>query len=267
MLDFLRGRSKSRTPIRHLLHEDYRGRIPGHTGAAVFGSCIVTLADTGYIRLFDKRGVDITDQVTNIGSKSDCSLRRGYEVADFLTGREADISVLLTDKLGEVQSIFGLSLSRLLGEQDDDSMLIHPMFGKPSGRLGQDVFVLMPFHESFSPVFDDHIAKVCKSLGLSAKRADDIFGSSKIIDDIWELIANSKIIIADCTTKNPNVFYELGIAHTLGKKVIIITQSPHDIPFDITHIRYAKYEYTPRGMKAFESRLRKFIVEASPVVS
>lgn len=263
MLDILRSRRGAKTLIRDLLREDYGGKIPPHTGAGIFGSCIASLVDTGYIEIFDQSGVDITEQIKKIGDASDWSLHRGYEVADFLAHRETDISVLLTNKLGELQSLFGISLSRLLEEQNYASMLIQPMFGKPSDRLRADIFVLMPFHESFSPVYDDHITKVCKSQGFTAKRADDIFGSSNIIDDIWQLIANSKIIVADCTGKNPNVFYELGIAHTLGKNVIIITQSPDDIPFDIRHIRYIKYEYTPRSMKAFEASLGDFIREVS----
>jgi len=262
MLDTLRGSSGSKALISDLLNE-YGGKIPSHTGAGVFGSCIAALIDTGYIKIFDKSGADITDQIKNIGELSDWSLHRGYSIASFLSDRETEYSAVLTNKLGEIQSLFGLSLSKLLKEQKYDSMLIHPIFGKPEGRLTTDVFVLMPFHESFSPIFDDHITKTCKSVGLTTKRADDIFGSSKIIDDIWELIANSKIIVADCTGKNPNVFYELGIAHTLGKNVIIITQTPDDIPFDIKHIRYIKYGYTPRGMKAFEASLKEFIQEAS----
>jgi hypothetical protein len=75
------------------------------------------------------------------------------------------------------------------------------------------------------------------------------------MQDIWNAIAASKIIIADCTGKNPNVFYEIGIAHTLGRPVILITQNPEDVPFDVRHFRYIRYELTPRGMKAFEKTL------------
>jgi len=71
------------------------------------------------------------------------------------------------------------------------------------------------------------------------------------------------VIVADCTGKNPNVFYELGIAHTLGKPVIIITQSARRYPFDIKHIRYIQYEYTPGGLKSFEKKLAEFLREAT----
>jgi hypothetical protein len=44
--------------------------------------------------------------------------------------------------------------------------------------------------------------------------------------DVWNSIYSSSIIIADCTGRNPNVFYELGIAHTLGKPVILSLKMP-----------------------------------------
>jgi len=55
--------------------------------------------------------------------------------------------------------------------------------------------------------------------------------------------------------KNPNVFYEIGIAHTLGKQTVLITQRLADIPFDLRHLRVIPYEYTPKGMQKFETSL------------
>jgi hypothetical protein len=52
----------------------------------------------------------------------------------------------------------------------------------------------------------------------------------------------------------------MGIAHTLGKPVVLITQREEDVPFDIRHIRFNKYEYTPRGMKELESFLKSMLV-------
>ncbi len=56
-------------------------------------------------------------------------------------------------------------------------------------------------------------------------------------------------MICDCTGKNPNVFYEAGIAHTLGKEVILITQSASDVPFDLRHLRYVSYLNNREGRK------------------
>ena len=89
------------------------------------------------------------------------------------------------------------------------------------------------------------------------RNCDDFFSSQSIIDEIWAAIYFSKLCIADCTGRNPNVFYEIGMAHTIGRTAVLIAQSIEDIPFDILHRRSIIYEYTPRGMGGFEERLRK----------
>jgi hypothetical protein len=123
-------------------------------------------------------------------------------------------------------------------------------------KRGGGCFVLMPFEESLQGVYEDHIARVCGSLGISVTRGDQIFSVAPIMEDVLEAVATSRYIIADLTNSNPNVFYELGICHALGKKVILITQGT-DVPFDVRHIRHIRYEYTPRGMLVFEQVLQQ----------
>ena len=135
------------------------------------------------------------------------------------------------------------------------------MFGDPSPKYSYDVFVLMPFASELKPVYDSHIRKTVKALNLSVARADDFFSQSAIMDEIWSAIAYAKILIADCTNKNPNVFYEIGLAHAIGKPVILITQNPDDAPFDIRYRRYIQYAYTPPGMEKFENDLSTTISE------
>jgi hypothetical protein len=57
--------------------------------------------------------------------------------------------------------------------------------------------------------------------------------SITIMEGIWMMINKSRFLVADITDTNPNVLYELGIAHTLGKGVITISEKPDYIPFDI----------------------------------
>jgi nucleoside 2-deoxyribosyltransferase len=78
---------------------------------------------------------------------------------------------------------------------------------------------------------------------LTAVRADaDIFGTGKIIDQVWRGINSAKVLIAELTTRNPNVFYELGLAHALNKPVILISSNEGDVPFDLQHIRVVYYD-------------------------
>ena len=94
------------------------------------------------------------------------------------------------------------------------------------------ITVMLPFslQSSFTAV-----KNACDNLGLDCMKADDIWENSTFIQDIFELIFTSKVIVADFTGKNPNVFYEVGIAHTLGKTVIPITQSINDVPSLVFH--------------------------------
>lgn len=162
-------------------------------------------------------------------------------------------------KLYDFLEAFGLSLTKMIN-YSPQSLVIRPTLDYPNQLTDSpDVFVLMPFQQQLQPVYEDHIKKVVRELGMTIGRADDFFSSDSIINEIWSAMNAAKIIIADCTDKNPNVFYELGIAHTLGKPVILTSQSLDDIPFDLRHRRYTLYEYTPRGMKEFEKDLAKAV--------
>lgn len=121
---------------------------------------------------------------------------------------------------------------------------------------GGGCFVLMPFRDELDPIYQDHIVKVCQCLNITVTRADHIFSVRPIMEDILESVATARFIIADLTDCNPNVLYETGICHALGKDVILITQGP-DVPFDLRDKRMISYEYTPRGMKKLENSLKK----------
>jgi len=96
----------------------------------------------------------------------------------------------------------------------------------------------MPFDE----YYQDIIAPAARSVGLDVVRADEIYDVRPIMDDIVRGIINADVIVAEVTTRNPNVNYELGMAHALGKPVVIISQSVDDIPFDYRHVRAILYD-------------------------
>ncbi len=120
-------------------------------------------------------------------------------------------------------------------------------------------FVLMPFLKEMDPIYSDHIKSSVESEGINCQRADEIYGTNIITFDVWEKINRARFIIADLTGKNPNVFYEIGLSHALGKEVILITQTMDDVPFDLKSLRCIVYKYTPRGMKELEAALIKVI--------
>ena len=116
------------------------------------------------------------------------------------------------------------------------------------------VSVMMPFSSDLTPVYEA-INGAASETGYVCKRADDIWDHSTIIQDIFSLIFKSFVVVCDFTGKNPNVLYEAGIAHTLGKHVIPITQSEQDIPFDLKHHRYIKYLNNSEGINKLKDDL------------
>ena len=120
-------------------------------------------------------------------------------------------------------------------------------------------FVLMPFNPRFDDIYEKYIKPTLQKNFNKVKRADDIFTSTSIVDDIWKHINKAKLIVADVTGKNPNVFYELGLTHSLSKDFIILTQSENDIPFDIKHIRHVRYSDKEGEWERFQERLQNFV--------
>jgi hypothetical protein len=114
---------------------------------------------------------------------------------------------------------------------------------------------MMPFEAGFNAVYES-IRQAADNVGLRCRRADDIWENAAIIQDVVALIDRSRIVVCDCSGRNPNVFYEAGIAHTLGREVILITQSDHDIPFDLRHLRYVRYLNNAEGRGALTEALQ-----------
>jgi hypothetical protein len=154
-----------------------------------------------------------------------------------------------------IQEALDLSLSSLMS-LSARSLIVEPFLGPPDPFVAPAaVFVAMPFTEALRPVWEDHIQRAVTALNLSVARADDFFTSHAIMSDVWSALYHAQAIVADCTGRNPNVFYEIGLAHVIGRPVILITQSADDVPFDLRSYRYIHYEFTPRGMQEFEQKL------------
>lgn len=129
------------------------------------------------------------------------------------------------------------------------------IFEAPSESINPGLIsVMMPFQSELKAVYET-IKEASSSVGFSCRRVDDIWDHSTVIQDVFSLIFQSYIVVCDFTGKNPNVFYEAGIAHTLGKHVVPITQSENDIPFDLQHHRYAKYLNNREGLLKLKQEL------------
>jgi hypothetical protein len=155
----------------------------------------------------------------------------------------------------------GMSLSEAaLISRHAKGMAVSPVFDRPR-KLDEalDVFVLMPFNAKMSGVYTEHIKKLGPELGIVIQRSDEVYSERPFMDKVWDSICAAKLIVADCTESNPNVFYEIGIAHTLGKKVALITRSANDIPSDIKHFDCIEYSGEGTATEQLLDKLRKFI--------
>jgi len=106
-------------------------------------------------------------------------------------------------------------------------------------------FVMMPFAAPLGQYYASIYEPAIKKAGLKPVRADaEIFGTGKIIDQVWAGINGAKVLVAELTKRNPNVFYELGLAHALQKPVVLVSSNEEDVPFDLKHIRVIYYDQT-----------------------
>lgn len=103
-------------------------------------------------------------------------------------------------------------------------------------------FTIMPFGGWFDDYYVGIYKPAIEAAGVNPKRADDMYRPSTIVNDIWEHTQKAKLVLADLTGKNPNVFYELGLAHALAKPAILITESMDDVPFDLRALRVIEYD-------------------------
>lgn len=103
-------------------------------------------------------------------------------------------------------------------------------------------FVIMPFAPDFDEIYNLFIATTLTDAGFEVFRADTILSQRNILEDVVSSIIESDLIVADLTGSNANVYYELGLAHALGKRVLLLTQSIEELPFDLRSYRVISYD-------------------------
>jgi hypothetical protein len=123
----------------------------------------------------------------------------------------------------------------------------------------QLVAVMMPFDARYSGTYVA-LQSAASNIGMTCRRADDIWVHDHVLQDIIHLLCAARVVVADVTGRNPNVFYEAGIAHALGRDVILITQQAEDVPFDLRHLRYVTYLPNTEGLAKLAEDVRARLV-------
>ena len=161
-------------------------------------------------------------------------------------------------RIAQLHSLARGWVAKVVQEAERQARIVklNPIFRGRDFLIEDDLcFVLIPFREPFLRLYSKHIKPTLVSLGLRVLKADDLFTPTVIVEDIWEFINRARVIVADVTGRNPNVFYELGIAHTVGKDVIVLTQNEGDVPFDVGHLRHFTYVDNETGWGDLEHML------------
>jgi hypothetical protein len=167
------------------------------------------------------------------------------------------------DKLSDFREVFSDSLkaAQLIDESGEKPKLIDIGREEPArvsgtgtpGKKGAtsatasgtSCFVMQPFASPYSGYYETLFRPAIQQAGLRPVRADDeIFGSGKIMDQVWRGIRDAEVLVAELTTRNANVYYELGLAHALGKPVVLVAAEGEGVPFDVHHIRVIYYDIT-----------------------
>jgi hypothetical protein len=188
---------------------------------------------------------------------------RGENVPDdeFFRNALVDTFGLPRDKVDEFKAVFfdDLQDAQLIEDVDGKKRILDvsgtpELRGQPDETLkkisrgvkieeGDTCFVMMQFAEPIGGYYKSIYETAITRAGLRSIRADDeIFATGKIIDQVWDGITAAKVLVAELTGRNPNVFYELGLAHALNKPVVLVSSNQSDVPFDLKHIRVIYYD-------------------------
>lgn len=210
-------------PLSKLVHNLQKRFGPHGAGDAV---------RTAITRLFDWGLIEILE--------SGIPLRRDRLDRILMGDSLKNLGVRFTQAAAALASELGLRL--------DGSL---PLFGVPRRPPSESplLFVVMPFDPMLGL---DQVLEVIRDVGvgrgLEVERGDDVNSENVVMEDVWSSIYHARLIVADCTGRNTNVFYEIGLAHAASRPVILLTQTIDDIPFDLRHRRALVYSPTPEGL-------------------
>lgn len=142
-----------------------------------------------------------------------------------------DLEVVGTDNLDKVISEMLISHARATNNT--------PVQVTSSNRI---VFAAMPFDEIYNDTFFVAMRPAAMSVSASCVRVDLERFSGDIVEEIRKDIRESIAVVADLSGSKPNVLYEVGFAHALGKPTVhICSTALKDLPFDVSHWNTLQY--------------------------
>lgn len=126
-------------------------------------------------------------------------------------------------------------------------------------RKAPVAFVAMQFGEPYDTIYRTVIHPKAQKLGFDVVRIDELNRPGIIFQDIQRNIEDAKVVIAEITAPNQNVYYEIGYAHALNKPTILLAQRGRELPFDIRSYRVIFYDDSIGGKPLVERTLREHL--------
>ena len=190
------------------------------------------------------------------GNRSNLEIGREYQIGVYIDGQRVQ---LLVDGIRVLDHIMS---EPLVGDQVG-------LFGWGTGQVSFGpvemtiesplAFVVMPFSEPFTRLYEDIIKPVANEMGFRAHAVSEVYRPGIILEDIRQGIAEAKVVIVEITSDNPNVYYELGYAHGLNKPTILLADRGKRPPFDISSYRVIFYDNSIHGKSDVEDQLRRHL--------
>lgn len=205
---------------------------------AILNAPVVSAVYTHY------RGENLPDQQFLVNALVDKFQVPQTSVTEFLeVFIESLRAASLLDEHNGKRRLLDISSSGDLGPSPQSEDALKKLSKGVSIAAGDSCFVMMPFASPIGDHYEKIFEPAITKAGLKPIRADnEIFGTGKIMDQVWSGISSARVLVAELTNRNPNVFYELGLAHALKKPVILVSSNESDVPFDLHHIRVIYYD-------------------------
>ena len=194
-------------------------------------------------------------RIIGAGNSANLAIGREYTVRVMLEGQRVDLYVDNVKVISHrgLAATEGLSIglfalkttvrARFRGFQVDDA--------RPKA------FIVMQFSSPYNEVYRDAIQPLVAEIGFDPLRVDEVSAPRIIINDIKNQIAEASIVIAEITEANPNVYYEVGMAHAIDKPTVLLAQRGTKLPFDVGPHRCIFYENTIPGRARLQEALKR----------
>lgn len=161
----------------------------------------------------------------------------GFTQDAHLVAEKAGIELLTIDDLRQILAERGITPATV--------PIPHPqrpfLQQIPEKKREWKVFIAMPFSPELDDVYYLGIREIVAKLGGVCERADEMEYVGGVVEKIYDSIKTADIVIGEITIPNPNVYYEIGFAHALGKPVILLTKNVENTPFDLRGYRHVIY--------------------------